>query len=277
MLVQGHRRMMLPQGNGQELPILVETIGYNPKQEKFDRPDGYPFFHWLQTYSGEGAVHWEDQTLSLRPDSGILFFPGVPHRYEATAREWSTLYLTFGGPAAGAVLGSLGIGTSSYYEWETESPLSRMLLELLDAQEAEEDPFGFSGSAGAYRFLLILSKYGQLHNNAAITRNLAKLQPLLLWMDGHYGEPDVGLDDLAERLGVSGRYLNSLFMQTFGLSPYAYFLRLRIRKGKELLLGDRTATVKSVAGRVGFRDASHFVATFRRQSGITPEQFRRLH
>ncbi|MNV55851.1 HTH-type transcriptional activator RhaS [compost metagenome] len=137
--------------------------------------------------------------------------------------------------------------------------------------------FGLTAATDAYRFLLTLSKYGQLHNNTTISRNVDKLQPLLKWMDSHYGDPDLGLNDLADQLGVSGRYLNNLFIQTFGLSPYAYFVRLRIRKSKEMLVSQPDLTVKIISQRVGFRDVSHYVATFRKQSGTTPEQFRRLH
>lgn len=272
-----HRRLMFAPGSGQELPLLLESIGYNITQEKIIRPEGYPVYHWLQTHGGEGVVHWADKSITLRPDSGILLFPGVPHHYEASASTWESLYLTFGGPVAGAVLDSLGMSATAYYKWETEAPLSGMLLELLDAWEAEDDRFGFDGSAGVYRFLLILNKYGKLHHNVPVSHNLVKLQPLLDWMEERYGDPGIGLSDLAEPLDITERHLNNLFMQTFGLSPYAYFLRLRIRKSKELLLGNRAATVKSVAARVGFRDVSHFVATFRRQTGATPEQFRRLH
>ncbi|MNN78108.1 Transcriptional activator NphR [compost metagenome] len=68
-----------------------------------------------------------------------------------------------------------------------------------------------------------------------------------------------------------------MFLQTFGLSPYAYFVRLRIRKSKEMLVTQPDLTVKAISWLVGFRDVSHFVATFRKQSGTTPDQFRRLH
>lgn len=277
MIGTQHRRLKFAPGNEQGLPILLESIGYNKRQEKIGRPEGYPHYHWLQTYSGAGEVQYADKTVTLPPGSGILLSPGVPHSYEASSDAWETLYLTFGGPVAGAVLESLGMSATAYYKWEPEAPLSGMVMELLDDWEREDDRFGFDGSAGVYRFLLILSKYGQLHHNSPISHNLARLQPLLHWMEERYGDPAIGLPDLAERLGMSGRQLNNLFVRTFGLSPYAYFLRLRIRKSKELLLGDRSAAVQSVAAKAGFRDVSHFVATFRRQTGVTPEQFRRLH
>jgi len=272
-----HRRIVFTHEGGQDLPIIMDSVGYNLEQEKISRPDGYPMYHWIQTAYGEGTIHFEDKTLQLPKGSGVLLFPHVSHRYEATSKDWHTYYLTFGGSATRHILEALGIKTTSYYRWESEAPLSDMLNNILDWQSEHQDMFGLQASTDAYNFLLTLSKYGQLHNNTAISRNIDKLQPLLKWMELHYGDPDIGLYDLSNQLGVSGRYLNSLFIQTFGVSPYAYFVRLRMRKAKELLVSQPNTTVKNISQQVGFRDVSHFVATFRKQSGTTPEQFRRLH
>lgn len=272
------RRIVFAQESSQLLPITLDSMGYNPDQERVSRPQGFHTYHWLQTAHGEGILRLDGKELRLTEDTGILLTPGTPHSYEATSSEaWRTYYLTFGGTSAAHILESLGMNASLFYRWESEAPLRHMLDGMLDRHDASSDMFSLGESSDAYRFLLTLHKYGQLHNNAAISRNVDKLQPLLRWMDSHYSDPGIGLQDLAARLGVSGRHLNSLFLQTFGLSPYAYFVRLRIRKSKELLVANPRLTVKAVSQLAGFRDTSHFVATFRKQSALTPEQFRKLH
>jgi AraC-like DNA-binding protein len=278
LLTPAPRRIVFAQENREHLPITLDSMGYNPDQEKVSRPDGYHVYHWLQTAAGEGIIHFENKKLTLAAGSGVLLLPGTPHRYESlSSQPWCTYYLTFGGGSSQHILETLGMQANAFYRWESEAPLTRMLQEMLDRHDAAADMFSLGVSTDAYRFLLTLSKYGQLHNNTAISRNVDKLQPLLKWMDSHYGDPGIGLYDLASQLEVSGRYLNSLFLQTFGLSPYAYFVRLRIRKSKELLVSQPDLTVKAISQLVGFRDVSHFVATFRKQSGTTPDQFRRLH
>lgn len=278
MTESAYRRIVFGHVSGQQLPLTLESMGYNPDQEKVSRPDGYHVYHWLQTAEGEGIIHIEDKRLTLAQGSGVLLLPGTPHRYESlTSAPWCTYYLTFAGNSSQHILESLDMHSDAFYRWESEAPLATMLKEMLERHDAAADMFSLGVSADAYRFLLTLNKYGHLHNNTSISRNVDKLQPLLKWMDSHYADPEIGLNDLASQLDVSGRYLNSLFLQTFGLSPYAYFVRLRIRKSKELLLSQPGLTVKAVSQLVGFRDVSHFVATFRKQSAVTPEQFRRLH
>lgn len=280
-----HRRFVFRPSGDHSLPLIVESIGFNPAQEKIARPDGYPLYHWIQTVNGAGTLtagsgkHAVDRIgpIVLPPASGMLLFPGDAHAYEADGGNWSTLYLTFGGAAAAGIVEAFGISKSSFFSFEPEAQIDRLLFAMLERIEAGEDRFGLETSADAYRFLGRLSKFGRLHHNLAIARNLEKLTPLLLWMEEHLDNPEAGLEDFAAVLGVSGRHLSTLFRQTFDSSPYAYFVQLRLRKAKELLTRSRDRTVGEIAGLTGFRDASHFVATFRKATEMTPEQFRRLH
>lgn len=37
----------------QQLPLSLESIGNDWAQDDVARPDGYPYFHWLQTEQGK--------------------------------------------------------------------------------------------------------------------------------------------------------------------------------------------------------------------------------
>lgn len=279
------KRFVFPPNGDHTLPLIVESIGFNPFQEKISRPNGYPLYHWIQTVSGAGTLtaasgeHAAELVgpVVLPPFSGMLLFPGEEHTYEAEEEEWSTLYLTFGGAAAESIVHGFGMLESSFFSFEPEALIDDLLFAMLKRLEAGEDRFGLEISADAYRFLGRLSKFGHLHHNQSISRNLEKLTPLLLWMEEHLGDPEAGLGDFAAVLDVSGRHLSTLFRQTFDSSPYAYFIQARLRKAKELLTRTKGGTVGEIAQETGFRDASHFVATFKKATGMTPEQFRRLH
>lgn len=270
------RFVFSPTGNP-GLPLIVESIGYNPNQEKITRPQGYPWYHWIQAEEGEGVLTYGDEIIHLSPGSGVLLSPGLPHAYESSSDSvWGTFYLTFGGNASATILSSFGINDPAFFQWESSSPFSSLLSLMLSRINDRSDLFGLEISVDAYRFLGQLSKLSQ-GNNISISRNMEKLTPLLKWMEEHYDNPDIGLDDLAEVLGISSRHLSKLFQPTFGLSPYAYFVQMRIHKAKERLAGDPSTTVASITRETGFRDTSHFVATFRKHTGMTPQQFRRLH
>ncbi|WMT42227.1 AraC family transcriptional regulator [Paenibacillus sp. D2_2] len=273
----GWRRFVFSPSGNPQLPLQVESVGCNPNQEKINRPEGYPCYHWLQTDEGEGVLSYGQGSFTLTRGSGVLLPPGMPHAYESISdTKWSTFYLTFGGEAAGAILSAFGIRESNFFRWEKDSPLAYFLSEMIESIGKGPDLFGLEASANAYRFLGLLSKFGQV-SNSSVTRNMEKLAPLLRWMESNYYNADIGLDNLADVLNVSGRHLSQLFQNTFDLSPYAYLVQMRIHKAKEKLAADSTQTVAVIAQETGFRDTSHFIATFRKHTGMTPQQFRKLH
>ena len=258
----------------QPIPLAVESIGSNREQEPVNRPDGYPYYHWLQTARGEGHIEINGTTYSLPQNHGCLLLPNIPHKYVKEADCWETYYLTFTGAQAAQTMSLLGLNRSGIFHWTPQSDLRTLLSVMLENVRVRYDLTGLDHSVELYRFLTCLKKQGITARTPSIESLLKRLNPLLIELDRHYANPDLGIDFMAHTVGISSRRLTSLFKQSLGLTPYQYLISLRIRKAKELLLNDRSLSVKSVGEACGFRDASHFVATFRKYEGLTPEQFR---
>ncbi|MFC5985753.1 AraC family transcriptional regulator [Marinicrinis lubricantis] len=258
-------------------PFYIESLGFNPQQESVSREEGYPCFHWLQTLSGEGLLQMQDQQILLPSGSGILLQPGVPHAYRLHGGEWSTYYITFGGPQVSSIITQLGIQHSMIYQWDEQSPFHYLLEELFQLISAKFDLTGLDHSVDLYRFFIQLKKHAHVNKQPSIHSLIERMAPLLQWLDQHYGNPDIGTHEMAASIQISPRHLNSLFQRAFGYTPYHYLLQLRIRKSKEFILADLGQPIKHISEKVGFRDVSHFIATFRKLEGTTPEKFRKLH
>ena len=69
-----HRRFFTNMGEKQ-LPLYMESIGFNQAQENLNRPSGYPCYHWLQTIRGEGEFTFGGTTVLLKENSGVLITP----------------------------------------------------------------------------------------------------------------------------------------------------------------------------------------------------------
>jgi AraC-like DNA-binding protein/quercetin dioxygenase-like cupin family protein len=275
-VVEDHlRRFMFVLGEN-DLPLFVESIGFNPLQESVSRRKGYPCFHWLQTLEGEGEFELSGSRFFLPQGNGALLFPGVPHAYAPKGKKWSTLYVTFGGSLAESLLASLGIRHTEWLHWNDDAPITAQLMDMIEQTQHDEDRTGLNASAQLYRFLTMIKIYGQTGGRSSLFQHLEKLDPLLQWLDQIYGDPEIGLTDMAERLDISPRYLNALFRQAFGITAYAYLIRLRIRKAKELMSHSDRRSIKEIAQLSGYRDPSHFISAFGKTEGMTPEQFRKL-
>ena len=79
---------------------------------------------------------------------------------------------------------------------------------------------------------------------------------------------------LAAYVHLSARQLHRRFVETFGSSPQAFNLKVRIQAACEHLQhGDRA--ISEVARESGFPDQSAFTQHFRRHMGVTPREFQR--
>ncbi|MFC5652783.1 AraC family transcriptional regulator [Paenibacillus solisilvae] len=276
-VVDGSLRRFLFKHCEVELPLYIESIGLNPEQEPLVRAKGYPVFHWLQTLEGEGEFDLGGRRFSLPVGNGTLLFPGVPHSYSAKGKKWKTMYVTFGGSIAMSMLASLGIRHTEWLHWNEDAPVTAQLMEMVEQAQHDDDRTGLNASAQLYRFLTMIKIYGQTGGRSSLMQHLEKLNPLLMWLDSKFGDPEIGLTDMADQLNISPRYLNSLFRQAFGITAYAYLIQLRIRKAKEFMSASDRMSIKDIAHLSGYRDTSHFISVFGKTEGMTPEQFRRLH
>ncbi|WP_372629781.1 helix-turn-helix transcriptional regulator [Cohnella sp.] len=271
-------RRAVPPIPAESLPLQLETIGNNPDQEPIRRPEGYPCYHWLQTIEGEGELRADDMSFKLPERSGILLPPRRRHYYFAKSPVWKTAYVTFAGTMADGLVSELVGSLPGKIQWDGgDDAITEQTENMLRLAESGQDASGWQSSAEMYRFLTLLRTNGRSNNLPSLNRRLERVQDLLQWLEKEYANPDLGLAVMAERLGIGERQLNERFRQSFGQTAYAYLIQLRLRKAKEWLPSRPDWSVRRIGEAVGFRDASHFVATFRQKEGLTPEQYRRLH
>src|SRR4029079_7683622 len=92
---------------------------------------------------------------------------------------------------------------------------------------------------------------------------------------GESGLEDGGMEDLAERLGVSSRHLRRLFIRHLGASPSAVAKTLRLHFAKKLI-DETRLSMTDVALASGFGCVRRFNAVIRETYKRTPTQIRRL-
>ncbi len=260
----------------ESFPLFVESIGYNPYEQDFNRPEGYPYYHWLQTVEGNGRFSFHGQDYLLSKGRGILLKPYTPHMYYSLGKKWSTIYITFGGKSAGSILDALNMNHSSIYTDLRNLQVEIMMQDMLQKIKLDSEFSKIDLSIYLYNFLLNLKKYGKMNSQPSLSYLYDKVRKIVDWLEIHYAE-DITLDEMAKQLNVSSQYLNKLFQKTFQISPYTFLIQLRIRKAKEILLQNPEVPVKNVAILVGFNNLSYFISTFKKREGVTPKKYRDMY
>jgi LacI family transcriptional regulator len=85
----------------------------------------------------------------------------------------------------------------------------------------------------------------------------------------------IDVNRMADELGLSRSFLERGFREHFGRSPKAEIMRIRIERAKSLLdWTDKTS--KNLARQCGFNSLEYFITAFRREAGMTPNNYRRM-
>ena len=100
----------------------------------------------------------------------------------------------------------------------------------------------------------------------------ATLGRVLAHMRERFAEPLTN-PDLARMAGRSVRAFERLFVKQMQMAPQKYVRRLRVRLACQALI-QRQSPMVEIAVSHGFYDQSHFVREFRRETGLTPGEYR---
>ena len=84
------------------------------------------------------------------------------------------------------------------------------------------------------------------------------------------------LRELAHACNSSISSLESKFKSVYGVSLYQYYIDLRMEEAKRLL-AKTSYTVTEIAMRCGYENLFYFCNVFKKQVGMTPTEYRRLH
>lgn len=97
---------------------------------------------------------------------------------------------------------------------------------------------------------------------------------MIAYLSEHLGE-ELHLSDLAREFRYTEDHIIRLFRRWKGITPHRCILELRLRKARQLLeTTDRD--IAAIAAQTGFADPSVFYRAFRRDTGLSPGEWRRL-
>ena len=94
-------------------------------------------------------------------------------------------------------------------------------------------------------------------------------------MEANIEEP-LSLDELARFASLSQRHLQRMFKHTLNMTPTHYYLNLRLRRARDLLL-QTEMSVMSVTVACGFQSSCHFSKSYRTLFGYSPSMERNQH
>ena len=85
-----------------------------------------------------------------------------------------------------------------------------------------------------------------------------------------------GVEELSVQLGVTKEHLVRVFHRQMGRTPGQYLTAVRLDAARQLL-AHREYTLEVIASLCGFSGANYFCRVFKKETGLTPQAYRRLY
>lgn len=262
------------------LPVFVRGANVRHEQEHVDRPEGYP--NCQLTFCREGSgIFIDENGRAHKIDRGDIFFfaADVPHSYRAVSEKWIVSYIVFDGDAIGNILKFFGLGRSfvvragSEEEFNTVNLYFNKIFELLFSTI---DTKAARCSGLLYTLFIYVSEMVKDVRVDSTDELSTRFAPVLNYIYRHIGE-DISSAQLAELMGVTESRMTHLFKKAYNLSPLQAVRRLKINYAKMQLKIYPNKKIKEIAEECGFSGTEYFVTVFKRETGMSPTEFRKMN
>ncbi|MBP1993815.1 AraC family transcriptional regulator [Paenibacillus eucommiae] len=95
------------------------------------------------------------------------------------------------------------------------------------------------------------------------------------YISENYHNPELSLTHLSEEFGFNAKYLSRLFREAFGVKFVEYVTTVRMEKAEQLLM-ETEETIQDIGQAVGYEQSLTFIRVFKKHTGETPGQYRKM-
>lgn len=224
---------------------------------------------------GTGEFLVENESLSVKEGDLIVVNPNVSHT-EAGYQGAPFSYIVLG--VNGLQLKSdlkphsesYSIHNFNIYQDEIFFYLKTLVKEARDMKE------NYEAICQNLLEILILSFVRKTHAPlivAPTTKATKECRFIEQYLEEHYPE-NITLEDLSRMTYLNKYYLVHAFKEYKGTSPINYLIEKRVNESKHLLK-TTNYPVSKIATLVGFSSQSYFSQVFRKETGLTPNAYRK--
>ncbi len=101
------------------------------------------------------------------------------------------------------------------------------------------------------------------------------IREVMQYVQENYQDPDLNVSITALHFEITPSYLSSLFKEQTGVSLLEYINRIRVERIKELL--KEGMSVVDICPQAGFRNSGALIRVFKKETGITPGQMKKIN
>ncbi|QGH33934.1 helix-turn-helix domain-containing protein [Gracilibacillus salitolerans] len=259
--------------------IRIEPFGiqlYESKHHAGDRIEEHhhQVYQLLYALEGTGKIILDGKEYLLEQDHLTFITPLTPHAI-ISDHKLTVLVLAFDRRIKDGTNTDLFEKTLYESKFISLNPFNsseiRQLLRTMLYEQAHSSLHQETALRTYLSQLLLLIARGE-KNNDKVDANTLRAERLKEYIDSHYFDW-IHAEDLATRLGISTRHMNTIFKETYSMTPIQYLTEVRVGLAKKIL-AETDKDIASICFEVGFESISTFYRAFKNSTEISPNKYR---
>ena len=122
---------------------------------------------------------------------------------------------------------------------------------------------------------ILLHSFETMRGKVESSKEDRRTQKVMDFLEQNYAR-NYTADEIEKAVGLTYKYMGTLFKLKTGMTIKEYQFMLRMRKAERLLC-ETELSIADVANQTGFYDAFYFSKMFKRKNEISPQKFRNLY
>jgi len=230
-------------------------------------------FQMIYVTEGEGIFDSGGVTYQVKPGCLMLVLPGLRHSYRPHFETgWREYWVGFKGAY---FLGLIEEGRFSPEQVFFETGLHNSVLSLFNLifdEVKNQRPLYQMKACSAILSLIaeVLARERRREQPNLYQQTVQKAKYLM--ESNIFGA--LNLSNISEQLGISTSRLNEIFKTYTSMTPYQYYIHIKIHKA-ESILEQEDIPVKEVAYKMGFEDQYYFSRLFKNKTGVSPSDWKK--
>ncbi|MDR0452095.1 MAG: helix-turn-helix domain-containing protein [Treponema sp.] len=233
-----------------------------------------PEFQMVYITEGRGVFKSEGKTWAVEPGSMMLVLPGIKHLYKPDFETgWHEYWVGFNGGYFTRLL-ERGILSREkvFFNTGLHDNILAIFNQIFDEIRAQRPLYQFKACAGILSLVSEILAHDRRRDQPGYYQKIADKAKYFMEKN-IFGA--INITAISDQIGVSASRLNEIFKTHTGMTPYQYYIHIKINKAS-IILEEEDIPIQTVALQLGFDDPYYFSRLFKNKTGVAPSKWRKF-
>lgn len=256
--------------------VDVQIIGFAVEKNHKDAPevDNSTVNHYTIHYilDGKGYIIFKGKKTELNKGTLFVTFPNQPIRLRQDPEEsWKIGWIVCDGLKVAEYLERIGITPDNPYAELEDDKRLQTLFSFTPYDCSKDYAISDAIALSAFYQLLVIIYKQNPHNVESVTKRQSEphVERAIEYINQNYTNPSLNLEIVADAIGISPKYLSSIFKKTTKVPFSKYLLNKRI-SAANALIEEGCHVVSEVAYKVGFSSPYYFSNVYKKYNTDSP-------